>query len=103
MLRKRIRLGPMSIHLERNHVQVGGYSATLTPIEIRLLVYLAANHGRTISYTQLVKEICQETLPEHQAYGRIGPHFGELHRKLKPAENHVLLCAHSDGLSCHLN
>jgi two-component system KDP operon response regulator KdpE len=46
--------GRLLIDIEKHRVQVGGKDIKLTPVEFRLLAYLASNAGRVLSYRQIL-------------------------------------------------
>jgi DNA-binding response OmpR family regulator len=46
--------GRLEIDVEKHRVQVGGKEIKLTPVEFRLLAFLAGNEGRVLSYEQIL-------------------------------------------------
>ncbi len=52
-----LEIGPLSIDQARREVKVGGKDIRLTPIEYRLLVFLAANAGKVLTHRQILKEV----------------------------------------------
>jgi two-component system, OmpR family, alkaline phosphatase synthesis response regulator PhoP len=46
--------GRLEIDVERHRVLVGGKDVKLTPVEFRLLAFLAGNEGRVLSYEQIL-------------------------------------------------
>jgi len=52
--------GPLVIDLESHQVLVSGKQVKLSPIEFRLLVYLARNAGRALTYSQILENVWGE-------------------------------------------
>lgn len=78
-----IRLGPLSVLPGKYQVTAGGQSASLTPTEFDLLLYLAAHRGRVASCRELVREVRGYATDEEEAREVIRPHVSNLRRKLK--------------------
>lgn len=78
-----IRLGPLSILPGKYQVAAGDRSASLTPTEFDLLLYLAAHRGRVASCHELVREVRGYVTDEEEAREVIRPHVSNLRRKLK--------------------
>lgn len=78
-----IRLGPLSVLPGKYQIAAGGRSASLTPTEFDLLLYLAAHRGRVASCHELVREVRGYATDEEEAREVIRPHVSNLRRKLK--------------------
>lgn len=60
-----LRFGDVELDLARRQVQRQGQPVHLTPIEYRLLTYLAANAGRVLTQRQLLAEVWGPNHTEH--------------------------------------
>ena len=49
--------GRLEIDVEKHRVQVGGKDVKLSPVEFRLLTFLAGNEGRVLSYEQILLSV----------------------------------------------
>ena len=78
-----IELGPLSVLPGKYQIEAGGQSASLTPTEFDLLLYLAAHRGRVASCHELVREVRGYATDEEEAREVIRPHVSNLRRKLK--------------------
>ena len=78
-----IRLGPLSVLPGKYQIAAGERSASLTPTEFDLLLYLAAHRGRVASCHELVREVRGYATDEAEAREVIRPHVSNLRRKLK--------------------
>lgn len=78
-----IRLGPLSVLPGKYQVVAGERSASLTPTEFDLLLYLAAHRGRVATCHELVREVRGYVTDEEEAREVIRPHVSNLRRKLK--------------------
>lgn len=78
-----ISLGPLSVLPGKYQIAAGGRSASLTPTEFDLLLYLAAHRGRVASCHELVREVRGYATDEEEAREVIRPHVSNLRRKLK--------------------
>ena len=58
-----LRFGDVELDLARRQVQRQGQPVHLTPIEYRLLTYLAANAGRVLTQRQLLAKFCNSGVP----------------------------------------
>jgi two-component system KDP operon response regulator KdpE len=86
-----IELGSLRLDRARREVAVRGAEVHLTPIEYKLLVFLAENAGRVLTHRQILKEVWG---PMHEAqthYVRV--HMAELRKKIEldPARPELLL------------
>ncbi len=77
-----IRRGPLVMDLERHEVSIADRNVNLTPIEFRLLAYLAENPGRALSPRSLVKEIQGYDCSNQEARNVIKVHVHNLRRKV---------------------
>ena len=78
-----ISLGPLSVLPGKYQVAADDRSASLTPTEFDLLLYLAAHRGRVASCHELVREVRGYVTDEEEAREVIRPHVSNLRRKLK--------------------
>ena len=78
-----IQLGPLTVSPGRHEVAVGGASASLTPTEFDLLMYLAAHRERVVPCQELVSEVRGYHVDEPEAREVMRPHISHLRRKLK--------------------
>ena len=78
-----ISLGPLSVLPGKYQVTADDRSASLTPTEFDLLLYLAAHRGRVTSCHELVREVRGYATDEEEAREVIRPHVSNLRRKLK--------------------
>ena len=86
-----LRFGDVELDLARRQVQRQGQPVHLTPIEYRLLTYLAANAGRVLTQRQLLAEVWGPNHTDHAHYLRV--YMTNLRRKLEadPAQPRYLL------------
>ena len=86
-----LRFGDVELDLARRQVQRQGQPVHLTPIEYRLLTYLAANAGRVLTQRQLLAEVWGPNHAEDAHYLRV--YMTNLRRKLEadPAQPRYLL------------
>ena len=86
-----LRFGDVELDLARRQVQRQGQPVHLTPIEYRLLTYLAANAGRVLTQRQLLAEVWGPNHAEDAQYLRV--YMTNLRRKLEadPAQPRYLL------------
>ncbi|MCY4144839.1 MAG: response regulator transcription factor [Chloroflexi bacterium] len=87
MRRHVIRLGPFELAPGRYEVAAGEASASLTPTEFDLLLYLAAQRDRVVPCSELVREVRGYHVEEPEAREVIRPHISNLRRKLKDLDN----------------
>ncbi len=78
-----ISLGLLSVLPGKYQIAAGDRSASLTPTEFDLLLYLAAHRGRVASCHELVREVRGYVTDEEEAREVIRPHVSNLRRKLK--------------------
>lgn len=78
-----ISLGPLSILPGKYQIASGNRSASLTPTEFDLLLFLAAHRGRVASCHELVRDVRGYATDEEEAREVIRPHVSNLRRKLK--------------------
>ena len=76
-----IRFGLVSIDLTRRLVERNGEVLHLTPIEYRLLTYLAAQPNRVITHRQLLKDVWGPGHSEDTHYVRV--HMANLRKKIE--------------------
>ena len=76
-----IRFGDVSIDLARRVVERGDLVLHLTPIEYRLLTYLAAQPDRVVTHRQLLKVVWGPGHAEDSHYVRV--HMANLRKKIE--------------------
>ena len=84
-------LGDLRIDFVRREVTLGGQPAHLTPIEYKLLVYLAHNAGKVLTHRQILKEVWGPNQAGQNHYVRV--HMAELRKKIEaePARPKLLV------------
>ena len=75
-----IELGALRLDLERREVNVRGHEVHLTPIEYKLLAYLAQHAGKVLTHRQILNAVWGPNLSEHSHYVRV--HMAELRKKI---------------------
>jgi two-component system KDP operon response regulator KdpE len=86
-----VTVGPITIDLERREVHRAGVPVRLTPIEFRLLAFLAKHAGRIVTHSQILKEVwggAQAAEPHH-----VRVHMADLRKKIEddPARPKLLV------------
>lgn len=76
-----IELGALRLDLERREVNVRGHEVHLTPIEYKLLAYLAQHAGKVLTHRQILNAVWGPNLSEHSHYVRV--HMAELRKKIE--------------------
>jgi two-component system KDP operon response regulator KdpE len=86
-----LTFGSLAIDLARRIVKKAEHEIHLTPIEYKLLAYLAKNAGRVLTYRQILKEVWGPNAVEQTHYVRV--HMAELRRKVEeePARPKILM------------
>ncbi len=77
-----IRVGNLTIDLDRRLVSQSGVNISLTPIEFRLLGVLAENMGKACSRRMLLKAVWGDDFEHCSHYVRL--YIGYLRRKIEP-------------------
>ncbi|MBI5524585.1 MAG: response regulator [Desulfarculus sp.] len=72
----------LKVDLERRQVWRQGQEVHLTPIEFKLLAYLARNAGKVVTHGQLLRAVWGTASPEQSHYPRLYVH--QLRHKLEP-------------------
>lgn len=98
-----MQLGPMLLYLKRYLISIGEKQIDLTPTEFDLLLYLAANRGRVVTCSELVREVRGYAVEETEAREVIRPHVSNLRRKLKQASAEADLIVNIRGIGYRLN
>jgi two-component system KDP operon response regulator KdpE len=86
-----VRFGHVTVDLQSRDVQRAGQPVHLTPVEYRLLAYLANHLGRVCTHRQLLREVWGPSHADSPQYLRV--FMGHLRRKLEsdPAQpEHIL-------------
>jgi two-component system KDP operon response regulator KdpE len=96
-----IEIGPLSIDRSRREVTVRGEPVRLTPLEYKLLVFLAENPGKVLTHKQILSEVWGTTHSSQPHHVRV--HVAELRKKIEtdPAEPEILLT--EPGVGYRLN
>jgi len=68
---KTVHLGKVEVDLERRRIARDGRDVHLTPIEFRLLAFLAQHLGMVVTHRQLLREVWGPSHVEHTHYLRI--------------------------------
>lgn len=76
-----ICVGPIRIDHARHEVMVDETTVHLTPIEFRLLAYLARHAGKVLTHRQLLNEVWGPQNAHHSEYLRV--HMAALRRKIE--------------------
>jgi two-component system, OmpR family, KDP operon response regulator KdpE len=76
-----IQIGALKLDLERRDVFVGTREVHLTPIEYKLLAYLAQHAGKVLTHRQILKEVWGPNQSDHTHYVRV--HMAELRKKIE--------------------
>jgi two-component system KDP operon response regulator KdpE len=86
-----LEVGPLRMDLDRHEAEVGGRPVRLTPIEWRLLAYLAAHAGKVLTHAQILKEVWGPSAGAHSHYVRV--YMAELRKKIEadPSRPRLLL------------
>jgi two-component system, OmpR family, KDP operon response regulator KdpE len=77
-----LEAGPLRLDLARREVRVSGEEIHLTPIEYRLLVFLAQNAGKVLTHRQILVEIWGPPYASQIQYLRV--FMAQLRRKIEP-------------------
>jgi len=85
-----ITVGPLTIDLDRREVTRGGALVRLTPIEFRILAFLARHAGRIVTHGQMLKEVWGGVAAEPH---HVRVHMADLRKKLEddPARPKLLV------------
>jgi two-component system KDP operon response regulator KdpE len=75
-------IGGLHLDLEKREVKFAGTEIHLTPIEYKLLVYLAQNAGKVITHRQILKEVWGAPYAGQTHYLRV--FMAQLRRKIEP-------------------
>ncbi|MGC4094274.1 MAG: response regulator [Polyangiaceae bacterium] len=76
-----LELGELRLDLERRQVHVRGHEVRLTPIEYKLLCFLAQHAGKVLTHRQILKEVWGPNQVEQPHYVRV--HMAELRKKIE--------------------
>jgi two-component system KDP operon response regulator KdpE len=95
-----LEFGPLLLDLERRQVTVDGREIHLTPIEYKLLVFLAQNAGKVLTHRQILKEIWGPAFVTQPHYVRV--RMAELRKKLEPDPAHPRLFVTEPGVGYRL-
>jgi two-component system, OmpR family, KDP operon response regulator KdpE len=86
-----LEIGPLRLDLARREVKVSGSEVHLTPLEYRLLAFLAQNAGKVLTHRQILKEVWGPPYVSEVQYLRV--FMAQLRRKVEadPARPVLLL------------
>jgi two-component system KDP operon response regulator KdpE len=76
-----MHIGSLRIDQTRREVSLAGEALRLTPTEYRLLVLLAQNAGRVLTYRQILKEVWGPPAAGQTHYARV--YVATLRKKLE--------------------
>jgi two-component system KDP operon response regulator KdpE len=87
----------LSIDIERHEVLIHGKVVKLTPIEFRLLVYLARNGGKLLTFDKILSNVWGNQYQGSMDYVHV--YISHLRRKLEPdpAKPRYILTVHGEG------
>jgi two-component system KDP operon response regulator KdpE len=86
-----LEAGPLRMDLERREATVDGHPVRLTPIEWRLLAFLATHAGKVLTHAQILREVWGPNASTQSHYVRV--YMAELRKKLEadPSRPRLLL------------
>ena len=84
-----LQIGPLHLNPLRQEAQLNGQPLDLTPIEYRLLLYLANNAGRVLTHRQILQEVWGQNYMGRTHTLRV--FMAQLRRKLEPDPSHPQL------------
>jgi two-component system KDP operon response regulator KdpE len=86
-----LEVGSLRMDLERHEATVEGRAVRLTPIEWRLLAYLAGHAGKVLTHAQILREVWGPNASSQTHYVRV--YMAELRKKLEadPSRPRLLL------------
>ena len=86
-----LEAGPLRMDLERREATVDGRAVHLTPIEWRLLAFLATHAGKVLTHAQILREVWGPNASTQSHYVRV--YMAELRKKLEadPSRPRLLL------------
>ncbi len=89
--------GYLSIDIERHEVLVHGKRVKLTPIEFRLLVYLARNAGKLLTFDKILANVWGNQYQGSMDYVHV--YISHLRRKIEPNPGNprYILTVHGEG------
>jgi len=80
-----IRVGALSLNLDRKRVLFCSKSLTLTPLEFKLLSTLALNAGYVVTYQELLEQVWGFEADEAKARELVKVHINHIRQKMKTA------------------
>jgi two-component system KDP operon response regulator KdpE len=95
-----IELGVLRIDLTRREVTSSGKDIRLTPIEYKLLVFLAQHAGRVLTHRQILKEVWGAAYAAQTHYVRV--HMAELRKKIEAEPSRPKLLVTEPGVGYRL-
>ena len=86
-----LEAGPLRMDLERREATVDGRAVHLTPIEWRLLAFLATHAGKVLTHAQILREVWGPNASAQSHYVRV--YMAELRKKIEadPSRPRLLL------------
>jgi two-component system KDP operon response regulator KdpE len=97
----RIVVGALAIDPPKREVTLSGREVHLTPIEYRLLLYLAQNAGRVLTHRQILREVWGPLQTAQTEYLRV--YMLHLRRKLEPDPARPTLLLTEPGVGYRLD
>jgi two-component system KDP operon response regulator KdpE len=95
-----LKLGDLELDLEKRLVTRGGGEVHLTPIEYRLLAYLAQHAGKVLTHRQILSEVWGPGAAHQTHYVRV--HLAELRKKIEADPSRPKLIVTEPGVGYRL-
>jgi two-component system KDP operon response regulator KdpE len=95
-----LEVGPLRMDLERRETTIEGRPVRLTPIEWRLLVFLARHAGKVLTHAQILREVWGPNTSSQSHYVRV--YMAELRKKLEPDPSRPRLLLTEPGVGYRL-
>ena len=77
-----VAVGPIRVDLDKHSVSVEGRAVHLTPLEFRILRFLAVNPGKLLTHRAILREVWGPAYGEESNYLHV--YVSQLRRKLEP-------------------
>ena len=78
-----VRVGCLSLNLDRKHVQFCGKPLSLTPLEFKLLSVLTLNAGYVVSYQELLEQVWGREEDGESGQRPVKVHIKHIRRKMQ--------------------
>src|SRR6185295_8076389 len=96
----KLSFGDVEVDLNARVVRRGGQELHLTPIEYRLLAYLAQNAGKVLTHRQILHEVWGPGSAHQTHYVRV--HLAELRKKVESDPSRPKLIVTEPGVGYRL-